>query len=319
MKPQLLRLLTVFAVLLSAVGVTIAQDKPRWAIRGTGDINAKRTNDTYTLVKFETFGPELESVRSDAAKRLPEYLAGKFALNAADATVTEDVVDGTDATFNGTVPNNSEGDVRVQKDYTVTFGGMRPATFGARLVDEYVSFDENVDGTYDYTLYQLYAVQQNRETAPDYDSFSYTRSYRGQALVRSIIPGLGQWYKGQETKAYCIWGAEAVFVAGSIYFNHRFHNYRNDYRDCVANGDGISAASYHSKYKSWRTMRNIAIGGAVATYVYNLLDAAISKGPRQVVVKKKKDNAVATVSFGPSLVYDPSTVMAPAVGMTVTF
>ena len=50
MKPQLLRLLTVFAVLLSAVGVTIAQDKPRWAIRGTGDINAKRTNDTYTLV-----------------------------------------------------------------------------------------------------------------------------------------------------------------------------------------------------------------------------------------------------------------------------
>lgn len=317
MNSQFLRIMAIMVTLLTGVAMQ-AQDKPRWAIRGTSDINARRTNDSYTLVKFETFGPDLESVRRDAALRLPEYLAKKFALNASDATVTETDAIGNYKTYQGTIPNNSEGDIKVQAHYVVTFDGTRHATFDTRLVDEYVSFDENVDGTFDYTLYQLYAVTTREGATPDYDSFSYTRSYRGQALVRSIIPGWGQWYKGQETKAWCIWGAEAVFVAGSVYFNHRFHSYRNDYRDCVAADDGISAASYHSKYKSWRTMRNISIGCAVATYIYNLCDAAFSKGPRQVVVRK--DSApTASISFGPTLVYDPNTVMAPAAGMTVTF
>ena len=65
-------------------------------------------------------------------------------------------------------------------------------------------------------------------------------------------------------------------------------------------------------------MRNISIGCAVATYIYNLCDAAFSKGPRQVVVRKNTA-PTASMSFGPTLVYDPNTVMAPAVGMTVTF
>lgn len=314
MKPQLRLLLAALLVAICTLAAG-AQDKPRWALKGTADINGKRSNKTYEFVKVESFGPTLEEVRRDAATALPKWLAGKYALNYHDATLTENDPEGNFRKYPGTNPKEEDGDPRVQADYSVVFGGTRPATYDARLVDEYVSYDENADGTFDYTLYQLYAVATAPERKPDYDDFSFTRRYNAGAMVMSLVPGLGQLYKGQNTKAYWIWGAEAVFIAGSIYADHRFRQYRDDWRD-PANTE--VSESYKSKYKSWRTIRNIAIGGAVATYIVNLIDAAVSKGPRQVVVKKGAP-AATEVALAPVLVYDPMTVTAPGIGMRVTF
>lgn len=205
------------------------------------------------------------------------------------------------------------------RDYKVTFSGAKSATYYARLIDEYVSFDDNVDESYDYTLYQLFEVS-NREDGiiPDYDDCEFTRSRNGGALVRSIIPGWGQYYKGQNLKAYCIWGGEAVFIAAALLCEKRRADYADDRNRFLAEGDLISWDSYRSKSQSWRVFRNIAIGGAIGVYVYNLLDAALSKGPRQVIVRKGSGSDL-SLAIAPTLVADPTTTVSPAIGLSIQF
>ena len=298
----------------AALGAT-AQDKPRWAIKGTDDINRQRSNDTYRVVKFERFGPSLSIVREQSDKCLAEYFAKQFGLNADDATtVMKDELKHY-FEYKGTLANQEEGDLTVLADFEVTFpDGDTAKTFNARLIDEYVSFDENVDGTFDYTLYQLYAVATREGVVPRYDDVSYNRDYRGRAFIRSIIPGMGQLYKGQKTKAYCIWGGEIAFAALAIYADHRKRQYWDDYQ----NASPEIAPSYRSKSKSWRTVRDLSAAAAVGIYAYNLIDAALSKGPRKVTLSPAKPDK-ATLSFGPTVVYDPSSICAPALGFTLTF
>ncbi len=64
--------------------------------------------------------------------------------------------------------------------------------------------------------------------------------------------------------------------------------------------------------------RNIAIGGAIGVYAYNLLDAALSKGPRQVVVRKSGSSDM-SLAVAPTFISDPSSTLAPALGIAVNF
>ncbi len=285
-----------------------SQDKPRWAQKGVSSLNKERTNDTYEFVKFETFGGDLERLRKERLDTLIQYFANHYNLNSESADVT--AISGEES-FQS-MPNDAEGDSRVQRTYLVTFNGNKPAKFYAHLVDEYVTFDENVDMSYDYTLYQLYAVSSTADgIEPRFDDFNLTRTYNAKALALSIIPGLGQFYKGQNTKGYCFLGGDIVFAATAIVCDIKRHDHIRNAKD-----NPQFAASYRSKAKSWRTMRNIAIGCAAATYIYNLFDAALSKGARQVVVSKPNGTNLA---FAPTLVYDPVTDFSPAVSLSVTF
>lgn len=314
MNSTFMRLMCAVLVTLFCTFVAQAQDKPRWAIKGVSDINKKRTNETYKFVKFENFGPEISSVRKDARKNLPDYFAAQFGYNADDARLK--MLNRKEQELKGLTPNDPEGDKDAMIDYEVNFVGPNHPKFYAKLVDEYIQYDENVDGTFDYTLYQLYAVATREGVVPTYDDFSFDRGYNSVALVKSIVPGFGQYYKGQNTKAYCIWGGEVVCVATALMCDHRARMALKDRKDQGYKPGDIEWESFHSKHTSWRNFRNIAIAGAVGLYVYNLLDAAISKGPRQVVVKKAKPVETA---FAPSLMYDPSTGLTPALGFTVTF
>lgn len=309
------RLLIIALFLLTGMAA-VAQDKPRWAIKGVSDLNTQRTNQTYNFVKFETFGGDLAALRNESTNPLVEYLCSTFGLSDDNASVEQITAD---AMTERSLPNDPDATPGVTRDYKVTFAGNTPSTFYARLIDEYVSFDDNVDETYDYTLYQLFEVS-NREDGvmPTYDDCDFTRSYNTQALVRSIIPGLGQYYKGQNLKAYCIWGGEAVFIAAALWCEKRRADYADDRNHFLAEGDLISWDSYRSKSQSWRVFRNIAIGGAIGVYVYNLLDAALSKGPRQVVVRKNSTSDV-SLAIAPSLLTDPSTNITPALSLSLQF
>lgn len=308
--------LLIIALLLLTGMTAMAQDKPHWAIKGVSDLNTQRTNQTYNFVKFETFGGDLAALRNESTKPLVEYLCSTFGLSDTDASVKQI---SPDYAAERSLPNDPEATPGITRDYKVTFAGPKPATYYARLIDEYVSFDDNVDESYDYTLYQLFEVS-NREDGivPDYDNCDFTRSKNGQALLRSIIPGLGQYHKGQNLKAYCIWGGEAAFIAAALWCEKRRANYADDRNHAMAEGDMISWDSYRSKSQSWRIFRNIAIGGAIGIYVYNLLDAALSKGPRQVVVRKSSSSDL-SLAITPTLVADPSTNISPALSLSLQF
>lgn len=304
------RLLTLFVLVILFSGQATAQDKPRWVLKGVSSLEKERGNDSYTFKKFEIFGPEIDRLRQERFNPLVGYLARTFGADSASAEVT--LVAGDTAVRSDF--NNAEGDKALQSEYRVTFSAPSPMTFYAKLVDQYVSYDDNADMSFDYTLYQLFAVSTSADgNVPQFDDFSYSRKYNSRALIRSIVPGLGQMYKGQKAKGWTIIGGEVVFVGAAIYSQIRQHNYKNDARNATPD----IAPSYRSKSKSWRQVRDVAIIGACGLYVYNLLDAALAKGARQVIVNKPGSTRLA---LGPSLIADPTSASAaPAVSMSLTF
>lgn len=303
------RLLALFVLLSATCASVSAQDKPRWITKGVASLEKERSNDSYTFREFEIFGGDIDLLRKERFNPLVDYLANTFGADSASAQVTLlSASSPRPATL-----NDAEGDRSVQAEYRVTFSAPMPMTFYAKLVDEYVSFDENVDMSFDYTLYQLFAISSTADGAvPQFDDYSYSRKYNTRALALSIVPGLGQMYKGHNAKGWVIIGGEVVFVGAAIYSQIRQHNYSDD----AKNASDAIAPSYRSKSKSWRQVRDVAIVGACGLYVYNLLDAALSKGARKVVVNKASGTRLA---LSPSVMADPMASPAPAVTMSLTF
>lgn len=307
----LARLITLFMVALfvATAADASAQDRPRWTKGGTKIINRKRSNKSYEFVKFETFNPMLSTLHNERYNPLKAYIAKKVGISdtvdidAAEVTLlTRDYIEGP--------VDMSDAIKQIQREVEIDFG--EHGTYRARLVDEYVHLDGNVDETYDYTMWQLYQVATKPNTAPTYDRIDFTRSYRTEAFILSIIPGMGQALKGQYNKTAWILGIEAVSVGCALACNKKFH-----YFDKEAKKDDYIGKSYASKARSWRNFRNIAIGAGVVTYIVNLIDAAKSRGPRQVIVggPEKYGN----VAVGPTVLYDPEATVAAGVGLTWTF
>lgn len=275
-----LKPMQVASVLLLALTCLIlpqsmtAQSKPRWAQKGVSSMNKARSNDTYEFMSTETFGPDVNVLRRERMIPLLNQIAEKYGLEADKASVD-------------TLGAPEAGGVT---DCRITFpAGDTLHVCYARLVDEYEVFDDNADQTYDYTLCQLYAVSR-MDVQPVYDDFELTRTYNAEAVALSIVPGMGQMYKGQTVKGAAILGGEAALIAGAVAFSIKKNHSRNH-----VGQDAGTSDSWHSKERGWRQMRNLCIGLAGGLYVYNLLDAALSKGARQVVVKKKDDPILAVV------------------------
>ena len=227
--------------------------KPLWASdKAVAKLNAQRSNDTYEFVYVEPFFTDKDFLYENRMTEFTKKLAEKNGLNADDAKIDT-------------------------LSHTVTFGDK---WFRYRLVDTKEIFDSDVRQNWDYTLYQLFAVSK-MNTEPVFDEYTVSEPCGAKSMAQSIIPGLGQWNKGQYDKAVVIWATEAASICGAIYFFDRDHYYK---------GFG-----WDSKAKSYRQMGYIAIGVAAGMYIYNLCDAYICKGAKKVTVKK---NNVST-AFAP--------------------
>ena len=118
----------------------------------------------------------------------------------------------------------------------------------------------------------------------------------------SLIPGMGQLYKGDKLKGYSILGVELASVACGVLCQNRML-YCKDQAD-----KGMSATdSWRSKQRGWREFRNIAIGTFGVTYLFNLFDAAADDGMSRVLVSKPE---------GQQLTVSPSSVGA---GVALTY
>ncbi|MBI9066090.1 MAG: hypothetical protein JEZ09_02280 [Salinivirgaceae bacterium] len=96
------------------------------------------------------------------------------------------------------------------------------------------------------------------------------------AIWRSaIVPGWGQFYKKQSLKGGVIIGSFAALAGSSIYFeNKRTYN-----SDRIQETTNITIAKeYKSRADNYATYRNVSIIGALGVYVFNIIDAAASKG-----------------------------------------
>ena len=78
-------------------------------------------------------------------------------------------------------------------------------------------------------------------------------------------------------------GGEIFLVGAGLIFNYKANDARK-----MRELDPQFAASWRSKQHAWMNFRLGAFSSAGILYVANLLDAALSKGPTQVVVSKPK-------------------------------
>ena len=110
----------------------------------------------------------------------------------------------------------------------------------------------------------------------------------GAAGLLSVIPSVGQFYKGSYVKGGLILGGEIIAAGGIILCENTRASYIKKMHE-----QPKYAAEYNSLADSWETGRNICIGVAAAIYVYNLIDALVTPGARRVKVEPSR------VTFAP--------------------
>ena len=157
---------------------------------------------------------------------------------------------------------------------SITLSSNDELTVKCRIVDEY---NQNQSyGSYKVNL----LVQTAKHPNYEFENVTVTDSYGATPVVMSIIPGLGQWYKGSKVKGICMFAAEAAAVAGIIICNNQANTAEKNIKL-----EPKYAKHYEDKKSNWQTGRNICIGTAAAIWIYNIIDAAVAKGARRVEVR----------------------------------
>lgn len=241
--------------------------KPQWLTKKLPESKS----GTYFFLNAEGLGASLEAARQMALVNLSTRLEHERGL-----VVSSTVSSGS------TQHRSAQGDSYTShRDFSMTATEKGKAiSINCRVIDEYW---ECTGGT--YTCHVLYTIaNQNMPDTGSYDDrISLTTSYGAHGLVRSIIPGWGQIYKGSTTKGACILAGEAVCVAGIIVCENQRASYHKKMLE-----QPKFAQTYNTKSDNWENGRNICIGAAAALYVYNLIDAVAAKGAKRVVVKKSR-------------------------------
>lgn len=145
-----------------------------------------------------------------------------------------------------------------------------------REIDEYW---ESKKGKYIVDV--LYTVADKNIYGGSYDDNITITSKYGAAGLLSVVPGVGQYYKGSISKGSLILGGEIIAAGGIILCENTRASYKKKMIEQPKH-----ASEYNSLADTWETGRNICIGAAAAIYIYNLIDAFASTGAKRVVVRK---------------------------------
>ncbi len=271
-------MLLIGACLLFSLPITA--QKPRWVDKGEKSMNKQRSNDSYYFKIFNTYGMDANKLKAERYEPLLTYVRERYGADYKEMELDSLRLDSDTLTTY----------------YRITFtDASGKGTVYAQRVDEHLAYEDYVDDTFQFEYYQLYAVS-GRDTLPVFDDFKLTKKYSQAALALSIIPGMGQIYKGQKAKGFAILGSEALLVTSAVAFQ-----YKKNYCKRKANENPNLRANWKSKARGWRQMSTLCYCVAGGLYAYNLLDAALLKGSRHVVVKKKSDGQLFIV---PSATFD---------------
>ena len=235
--------------------------KPQWVSKGEASLNARRTNDTYYFKVIQNIGSDVQQLRHANTNALADYIGKRNQVEGMELT---DLSNSTGTS--GTTTRESYNMIFKNKFST--------DAFYARLVDEY--WESN---GFQYTYYALYAVSANGSVKPSFDRFEVSRSYGAAPAVMSIIPGVGQLYKGQKLKGSLMLGGAAVGVGAIILCENR----RSYYQTRIIEEPKF-ARDWSKKSNNWETGRNIAIGATAALMVWSVIDAAVTPGITRIKV-----------------------------------
>lgn len=263
------KLITIAVAVFMAVSYAMASDrsdsmKPRWV---TSALPVPKSPG-YIFLRAQGSGKSLEEARQMAFVNLTSKLETERGI-LTNSTIKIDKT----ASRNSAPRKNSQFTLEaVEKGKQINLV--------CRVVDEYW---EQKYGTYFVT--ELFTV--NDTSRPGQGSYSdnikLTTSYGAAPVFYSLIPGVGQMYKGSTTKGGVILGSAVAVGAGIITAESMRASYIKKMKEYPQHLD-----FYNNKATTWKNVRNVAIGVGAGLYVYNLIDAAVAPGRRRVIVSKGK-------------------------------
>lgn len=238
----------IFTIVLALMGlVSLAQEKPGWIYN-----KPKPANDSYLYVVEAATGRTETEARNQAVGEVFRSTAMRIGQPFESSEINKALQNGTDYNV-------------ISRQYNIPIN----------KVCEYSEYEGN-----GYKVYILCQVAKTATIPVQWSDYSGCSDYRqyfdGVAVVKSaLLPGLGQFHKGQTGKGIGFLAGEAVGVAGIVVSQSQRHTYINKMNS--TNNASLKKA-YADKANTWTTVRNISIGAAAAIYVWNVLDAVISKG-----------------------------------------
>lgn len=142
-----------------------------------------------------------------------------------------------------------------------------------RIIDE---FRETLpDGS--CRIYLL--VQTAKNIHADFEPVRVSDKYPFSARV--FVPGMAQIHKGNKGKGIGFIVGESLFIGGIV----ASECLRASYTSQMNATYNTALRNHHSQNaRICATARNIAIGGAAALYVWNIIDGIVAKGKTQVFI-----------------------------------
>jgi len=226
-----------------------------------GQFPEKKGNFEYMVARGS--GSTIAEARENALNDLLIDLGNNAGVSVNSSTISEIK---SQMNFDGRKTDYSEDNTSVS-----TFKIEREG-FNASFSKASEYYERSRTG---YELWALYEVSKSGASFKPYIP-EYTDQYGMRAAWRSaIIPGWGQFHKGKTGKGIFFLSAEVAAVSSAIFFEtKRSDNVRKSQE--ATNLDIVK--EYRNRADNWELYRNIAIGTAAGVYVWNVLDAGLSKG-----------------------------------------
>lgn len=111
-----------------------------------------------------------------------------------------------------------------------------------------------------------------------YPEYVFIEDKRPAAAWRSaVLPGWGQYYKGQSTRAYILGGA---FLTSAVVLGVSIVN-ENKYRDSyLSSSDPDDISRFYDKYNNWSKVRQIFTYSTIGIWLLSFADAIWSDYPK---------------------------------------
>lgn len=277
-----IRYALLMCVILIAVSTTTAADrsgsKPQWVSKGEEILNSQRSNNTYYFKAIQTVGESLQQAREARITALSEHISQRNKI--------------TGKSINDMGLRQNNGVSEEYETFQMVFkNDFESVVFQAQIVDEWWEFVTNKNGRSEYVYYTLFAVSDHGgETI--FDRFDITRSYGAAPAFMSIIPGVGQLYKGQKGKGIAMLCGAAAGAGAIIFCENQRASYVAKMQEQPKH-----AQTYKTRADNYETARNVAIGVTGALVVWSVIDAAVAPGVTRIKVRKGETLRVKPVAF----------------------
>ena len=241
---------------------------PPWK---SGDM-PKIDNEKFYLEVFQGGGKTIEEARESAIRGLISNIARSKGQKITVEQTSKVIANRENKTYNQKIEKTSAYIIHTD-EFEASF----------ELIDTYWEESRNENGTY-YNCWALFEIAKDPNTK-NFDKIQFSTNYGVLPVLKSaIVPGWGQFSKMQKVKGLSIFVGEAALLGfGLVAENMRVDliTKMNNSRDVVFKKQCLDLAN------NWENGRNISFAATGALYVYNLIDAAVSKGAKRYIYNKK--------------------------------